>query len=88
MPQADSSLELPSHVEHFQLSLLNIRGKMLQVRVVIDLEKFDAVRVCRHMRRIRYLFRDESNEFLRCEGCGQIMRLPLQPAMSIEGKAY
>ena len=29
-----------------------------------------------------FLFRDERFEFLRCEGCGEIISLPLQPAVS------
>jgi hypothetical protein len=41
------------------------------------LKEFDVVKVCKHLRNIRFLFRDESHEFLRCEGCGQIVRLPL-----------
>ena len=36
-----------------------------------------AVKVCSHLRKIRFLFRNEEYEFLRCEGCGQIVRLPL-----------
>jgi translation initiation factor 2 beta subunit (eIF-2beta)/eIF-5 len=49
----------------------------------IDLKEFNAVGVCGHMRRTRFLFRDERFEFLRCEGCGEILRLPLQPAASL-----
>jgi hypothetical protein len=45
--------------------------------LVIFVREFDAVKVCKHLRKIRFLFRDERYEFLRCEGCGQIVRLPL-----------
>jgi len=45
--------------------------------LVIIVRKFDVVKVCKHLRKIRFLFRDERYEFLRCEGCGQIVRLPL-----------
>lgn len=41
------------------------------------MKDFHAVKVCTHLKRIRYLFRDDSFEFLRCEGCGEIVRLPL-----------
>lgn len=37
----------------------------------------DVAIVCKHLRKIRFLFRNERYEFLRCEGCGQIVRLPL-----------
>jgi len=45
--------------------------------LVIIVRKFDVVKVCKHLRKIRFLFRDERYEFLRCEGCGQIVRLPI-----------
>jgi hypothetical protein len=45
--------------------------------LVMIVREFDAVKVCKHLRKIRFLFRDERYEFLRCEGCGQIVRLPL-----------
>jgi hypothetical protein len=45
--------------------------------LVMFVREFDVVRVCKHLRKIRFLFRDERYEFLRCEGCGQIVRLPL-----------
>jgi len=44
--------------------------------LVIDL-KTAVVKVCNHLKRIRFLFRNDEFEFLRCEGCGQIVRLPL-----------
>jgi hypothetical protein len=37
----------------------------------------NVVKVCNHLRKIRFLFRNEEYEFLRCESCGQIVRLPL-----------
>ena len=37
----------------------------------------DVEKICKHLRRVRFLFRNEAYEFLRCEGCGQIVRLPL-----------
>ncbi len=45
--------------------------------MVKDLKEFDVAGVCGHLRKIRFLFRDDQFEFLRCEGCGQIVRLPL-----------
>ena len=45
--------------------------------LVIFVREFDVAKVCKHLRKIRFLFRDERYEFLRCEGCGQIVRLPL-----------
>jgi hypothetical protein len=45
--------------------------------LVMFVREFDAVKVCKHLRKIRFLFRNERYEFLRCEGCGQIVRLPL-----------
>jgi len=45
--------------------------------LVIFVKEFDVVKVCKHLRKIRFLFRNERYEFLRCEGCGQIVRLPL-----------
>ncbi len=54
----------------------------LMISLVIRLAQFRPVRVCRHLSRVRFLFRDEAFEFLRCEGCGQIVRLPLLPAVS------
>jgi hypothetical protein len=44
---------------------------------VIDLKEFTTVKVYKHPRKVRFLFRDDLYEFLRCEGCGQIVRLPL-----------
>lgn len=44
---------------------------------MIGLKEFDVVKACGHLRKIRFLFRDDKFEFLRCEGCGQIVRLPL-----------
>jgi len=41
------------------------------------MQEFKAAKVCEHLRKIRFLFRDERYEFLRCERCGQIVRLPL-----------
>ena len=73
---------VPSQLEYFQPSLQVIRAIALLVVTVTNLKEFSAVRVCRHLRRIRFLFRDERFEFLRCEGCGEIVRLPLQPAVS------
>jgi len=43
--------------------------------LVIELERI--AKVCQHLKRVRYLFRNEYYEFLRCEGCGQIVRLPV-----------
>jgi len=45
--------------------------------LVIGLKEFAVVKVCKHPRKVRFLFRDDLYEFLRCEGCGQIVRLPL-----------
>jgi hypothetical protein len=44
---------------------------------VKDLNELKAVKVCKHLKKIRFLFRDDQFEFLRCEGCGQIVRLPI-----------
>jgi hypothetical protein len=44
---------------------------------VIGLKEFAEVKVCKHPRKVRFLFRTDLYEFLRCEGCGQIVRLPL-----------
>ena len=45
--------------------------------MVNSLKEFETVKVCKHPRKVRFLFRDDLYEFLRCEGCGQIVRLPL-----------
>lgn len=45
--------------------------------LVIIVREFDVVKVCKHLRDSRWLFRNDQYEFLRCEGCGQIVRLPL-----------
>jgi hypothetical protein len=72
-----------SHLEYFRPSLLVIPVIELLIRTVMNLKEFNAVGVCRHLRRIRFLFRDERFEFLRCEGCGEIVRLPLQPVVAL-----
>jgi len=45
--------------------------------LVIGLKEFAVLKVCKHPKKVRFLFRDDLYEFLRCEGCGQIVRLPL-----------
>jgi hypothetical protein len=47
------------------------------VELVIGLKEFAVLKVCKHPKKVRFLFRDDLYEFLRCEGCGQIVRLPL-----------
>jgi hypothetical protein len=44
---------------------------------VMHLQNIKMVKVCGHLTKTRFLFRDEQYEFLRCEHCGQIVRLPL-----------
>ena len=44
---------------------------------MIDLKEFAVVKMCKHPKKVRFLFRNDLYEFLRCEGCGQILRLPL-----------
>lgn len=66
-----------SEVEHFHARLQNIVNGAVLVGVVNDLKQFDAVKICKHPKKIRFLFRNDLYEFLRCEGCGQIVRLPL-----------
>ena len=63
--------------KHFHSRLANIHANFLWEPWVKYLKEFDVVKVCRHVRTIRFLFRNDRYEFLRCEGCGQIVRLPL-----------
>jgi len=37
----------------------------------------NVVKLCAHLRKVRFLFRNDRYEFLRCERCGQIVRLPV-----------
>ena len=69
--------KFPSGCEHFHLRLQNIVDYANTMSSVIELKDFTLLKVCKHPRKVRYLFRDDLYEFLRCEGCGQIVRLPL-----------
>jgi hypothetical protein len=64
-------------VESVSVMSPDYSGKRGFYGLVMFVREFDVVKVCKHLRKIRYLFRDERYEFLRCEGCGQIVRLPL-----------
>jgi hypothetical protein len=66
-----------SEVEHFHACLQNMVNGAVLVGLVNGLKQFDVVKVCKHPKKIRFLFRNDLYEFLRCEGCGQIVRLPL-----------
>ncbi len=75
--QAVARYSILSEVEHFHARLQNIVNGAVLVSSVNDLKQFDTVKICKHPKKIRFLFRNDLYEFLRCEGCGQIVRLPL-----------
>ena len=64
-------------VEQFHACLVNILHEAVLVGLVNELEDLNVVKICGHLKKIRFLFRTDQFEFLRCEGCGQIVRLPL-----------
>ena len=67
----------PSVIGYFHACLQIIVPERYRPVLVIGLKEFAVVKECKHPRKVRFLFRDDLYEFLRCEGCGQILRLPV-----------